>query len=255
MKNYIFLTIFLLLFKTGFSQTPEVTSPINDSTSYKNEFGLNILPLVYIVGAATPNTNTRLTLNYRRFLKKKGAFRLSFSILPYPDSYDNNKQNVFYQTTDTFLLFRNTSYDFKPKLQLNTGYEMIFGSEKLIQSFGVEGSVFYQQKSYSETFIWAAKSTYSPSTGMLGSNVGNVDTLGYFSQYKSYGFGIHLFYNLRIVVSPRWCVSLTAGPNFYYSSNFESRLVVKTKTTEESYFSSFNLLPVFLSDLSVCYRF
>ena len=254
MKNFIYLSVFSILFSIYSKAQDSIPKiEIKDTLSKKNEFGLSILPMINIASASTPGSNTRLNINYRRMLKKGNVFRLSFSLMPYLDSYGFEANN-FYQLTDTFLIFRTVYRKYQPKCQVNIGYEKFLTSGKMAQSLGFECSAFYQNTWLEDAYFRVGKSS-SNLYYLEGIGSTKVDTLGYYSSFKNYGIGIHLFYNLRLLISKHWCFSATAGPNFYSGIREEERTDNKTKITVRGSSVNVEIIPLYFSDLSVCYRF
>jgi len=262
MKKSEFILIFFILLTSKFkaqefiqvNPADSLKVSIKDTLTKRNEFGLNLLPMMNVVSASNPGPHSRLTLSYRRF-SKANVFRISFSLLPYADQYPVNRGKEFYLLKDTFLIMRTSENTSDPKYQLNIGYEKVLSNERLVQSFGFEGSLFYQDKSLREDYSWIGKTSYEPYNSYSGPNAGAVDTLGYRSSIKTYGLGVHLFYNVRLPLSKRWSLSATMGPQFYYGRSEDEVFTIKTQTSATYNAVFLDVTPLLLSDLSICYRF
>lgn len=236
-----------------------LTAQNKDSVKiYKNEIGVNTLPLVNIFSGATPMQSAKYSLNYRRFLSEKNVFRVAVSLYPFKDmmSRQVNGNIHMVEMIDTNYIYLNRQYRQTPKVQLNIGYERVFVSKRLTQSFGGELYFNYQHRRIEDRYLWSGKSTpFLAIDQQPNFNTNAIDSLGSVRVTDFRGVGLHLFYNLRLPVSKHWLVSATFGPSLTFSYNRDKVHDKTTDITTESFYSNIDFDGTFFSDLSICYRF
>ncbi|HRD40754.1 MAG TPA: hypothetical protein PLC65_19150 [Bacteroidia bacterium] len=225
---------------------------------YRNEIGVNTLPLVNVLSGATPLQSARVSLNYRRYLSEKNAIRVSLALFPYQNNYVYNRNGYlsFHSVADTNLIYQSSNYRQTPKAQINLGYERIFASRRLIQSIGGDFFVNYQHKRTEDRFYWTGKSSpLETNLPIFDFNANKLDTMGNVRVTDGIGFGIQAFYNVRIPISKHWLVSATFGPSMSVAFNRDRITENKTGKLNEFRYTTFDFDGTLFSDLSISYRF
>ncbi len=250
-----YIILLLAMFGLGLNMQAQQKDSVK---VYKNEIGVNTLPLINIFSGATPMQSARVSLNYRRYLDLKNAIRISASLFPYQSNnmpYENGFMSL-YSVTDTNLIYQNMNYRQTPKAQLNLGYERIFVSRRLIQSIGGDVFVNYQHKRIEDAYYWSGKSSpLETSMPIHNYNANKVDTMGRVRVNDGIGVGLQAFYNLRLPISKHWLLSATMGPSISVSFNKERVTENKTGKVSNYRFTNFDFDGTLFSDLSICYRF
>lgn len=225
---------------------------------FKNEIGVNTLPLVNVLSGATPLQNARVSLNFRRYLSEKNAIRVSLALFPYQNNnfYNRNGYLSLHSVSDTNLIYQSSKYRQSPKAQINLGYERIFASRRLIQSIG--GDIFfnYQHKRKEDRFYWTGKSSpLDTNMPVFDFYKNKVDSMGNVRVTDGIGIGIQAFYNVRLPISKHWLVSATFGPSMSVAFNRDRITENKTGKLNEFRYTTFDFDGTLFSDLSICYRF
>ncbi len=255
MKNILTaLSVFVAIASKGQSNIPQ-----KDSIKLpRNEIGFNILPVISFLGGALPIESARYSLNYRHYLNKSRVIRVAVSAFPY-QTYNSFKEDGalnFHQLSDTNLIYKNTQNKQKTKFQLNIGYEWVYRSKKLIQSVGADVYFNYQHSESREIYYWTGKSTPFPNSIYKIDLMNNkVDSMGANTVKDKIGFGVQLFYNLRIPITKHWLISSTIGPSMSMNQSNEKNTIHKSGNVLKVRASNFDFDAVLFSDLSICYRF
>lgn len=225
---------------------------------YKNEIGVNILPVVNVLSSAAPLQNARVSVNYRRYLNEKNAIRISAALFPYQDYSLYNKTGylTLHSVADTNLIYQSSNYRQSPKAQLNLGYERIFASRRLIQSVGGDVFVNYQHKRMEDRYYWTGKSTpLVTDMPVFDFYPNKVDSMGKVRVTDGVAIGLQAFYNLRLPISKHWLVSATMGPSMSVSFNRDKITENKTGKVSEFRYNNFDFDGALFTDLSICYKF
>jgi len=225
---------------------------------YRNEIGVNTLPLVNVLSGSIPLQNARLSLNYRRMFGTKNYMRVSIALFPYAD-YNVQSKNGFvtlHSVNDTNLIYYNLQHRQTPKTQLNLGYERVIRNRKLGQSVGADVFLNYQHKRSEDVYLWTGKSTPLEEQNSIFNVVKQrVDTMGNVKVTDGIGIGLQAFYNVRLPISKHWLVSATFGPTMSVSFNRDRITENKTGKLNEFRSTNFDFDGTLFSDLSICYRF
>jgi hypothetical protein len=248
--------IFILILGTTLCHSQNLSEKKDSVRIYKNEIGINLLPLINEYSGGSNSFNSKGSVVYRRFFGKHHALRLSLGFNPSPLAPKNNYAPAFVAKTDTFNIYYNSAFHSSPKPQLNVGYEYILKTKRLIHSFGAELYMSYQHTEAKENYLWAGQSSIIRLPNDITKITANrVDSMSASNSSDVIGLGLQLFYNLRIPITKHWLISTTIGPNFSMSRIRAKNTSYKTGTVASGIITNFDANGIYIADLSVCFRF
>lgn len=246
------MVVLLAIIAFGMNVTAQ---SVNDSLR-KNEFSVSVLPMfVAFAGASSGNTFTNFNFGYKRYIKNKYAFRTALVFFPASAYRYNNGVPEYYNTVDTMNYFRiaNTS---GTKLQLNLGAERIYTMKRFMHGIGADICFSYQRVNSNEDFYKQRVNTATsvPWAYYPVNFDQRVDTMSRFYQLKGFGVGTQVFYSLRFRMSEKFYLSSTIGPylNLSFMKCMNSNI---SEMKVGSVFSNIDLNSIWVSDLSIAYRF
>lgn len=226
-------------------------------TVHKNEFSFSILPMAVILAGSDPEGRmNNFNLSYKRYMKKGLVLRTALVYFPNVGKKHNDGNPVFDRIVDTMNVFRVNSNN-GSRTQVNVGLEKVFTKGRMIHGFGTDLWVNSEKNSQQINYWWESQKAdpnSASNTSPYWNQKNNVDSLTNYTQTKTTGVGLQLFYSARFRMSKRFYLSCTAGPHFNLgftnvyaaSSNRKNAVGMKWASID------FNLL---ISDVSLAYRF
>jgi hypothetical protein len=250
-----YLTIIFLLVVCPFARAQDSIRVSDQNKLLKNEIGLNITPLIFLASGSNRHEFIKLSGSYRYNINRKNRIRISAGIFPYRYADLNLAlySDGFLLRTDTFLVYNSPQVKRSLKTQISFGYEYIFSSKKIIQSVGVDLITSYQHTDDKNLYYWLGQSTRGFTILQLRAN--QIDTMGTINSNDEIKFGLNLFYNVRIPVSKHWLISSTIGPYVGVIRQKAHGYDLKTKESRTVNFIDFDFSPLYLADISICFRF
>ncbi len=250
MRTILFFLALTLITFTGSAQTV----PGYDSTK-KHEVSASFMPILIPLSGGSPGNYNSFQLGYRRYYKNRHVLRTSVSWFPFINQSYYSGITFFDRRVGDKNVFKQYETGGGGRAQINIGLEKIFYAKTLQHGIGADLFFNHMYSNRGEKYFYrpdTATTSIPPHTF----NDYVVDSLGYFNNEQHLGVGVHLFYTIRLKMSPRWYFSATIGPTLSYAFVQGTYIDRRRGTEQKGGGSTFDLMAMpFISDFSLCFRF
>ncbi len=254
--------IYVLLIAGLVSRAQEATDV---DTVHRNEISVSFLPIMAVfAGYSTEGSFVNYNFSYKRYLKNNYVMRTALVVFPPRQINPFQSTFVFHKSYDSVNVFKTQYAKANTRLQLNFGFEKLFRLRRLYHGYGAEIFGYQSVIEYKDVYQWfptqvdpnssAALQTYTADKMWTDRIYNKVDSMSSSYQRVSEGFGVHLFYSLRVRLNSRFYVSSTFGPylstSFVHFRNSEGNIPSWARGRQVNFDAT-----ILISDLSLAYRF
>ena len=252
MKNRIIIVLIATIINISlFAQTKK-----DSVRSYKNEFGVNLLPFVNM---ASESHNNRAIANifYKRQLKQNWYGRAS--LIAFSNNRDQSANSTsIHGLPNSKLSIQYSENKFSPYLQYNLGIERRFGKGRVKQFAGIDLGFAHYQSTHTELYgIRDSIENNSPYSYNQAGQTTNNDSIVLKTQTTANSIIFTPFYGLQFNINKHFLFSAQAGASLSLTNATNNTLIDNQKTKTASYsYTNFDLdFSQVSCNFSICYRF
>jgi hypothetical protein len=227
MKNYILLMIsFIVLSKTGFSQTPIDSSAAKPATpdvktlqleaDKKNELSIDLIPLIKMASISQGRFDMKGTIQYKRQLKSQLFLRFGVTVMQ--QWQDREFTNIYVNPADnTYDMVSYLGTQHKPELHLNTGLEFRWGKRRIRQFAGIDLGYLRKATEYTNYRAYVPRySNYDPNNYAHAPYHGP-DSTALYSNNLTQVTGSHTTVANGIAITPFYGMQYHFSRRFFFS--------------------------------------